>query len=203
RELWLRGPTFAAPAEGLVVVIHDADKQGFVVKGTAVAADSDIAVPSFLISRITWEGTGGSKGSLGTGLDGAFEVGPMAVGRRYSLEFEADGFAPALVGPFDATVRVENVTVRMVRCGTVRCRVLRADGMPAVKIWANLQRLGDHPFGRAWQGQTDADGIIEFHDVVPDDYKVHARASTAAGGTATVDTVVRPGQTSHVQLLLQ
>jgi hypothetical protein len=185
--------------------VRESDKQGYVVLGRVVAADGGAAVPAFRISRTTHETNGGaSNDPIGNGVDGRFRVGPLAVGRRYSLEFEADGFARATVGPFDATVREETVTVRMQRCGSVRCRVLRADGTPAVNVLANLQRLGaDDPFCRCWQGETDADGRIEFLDVVPDAYKVHARAATAEGGKAVGDTVVRSGQLSDVQLVLQ
>jgi RNA polymerase sigma-70 factor (ECF subfamily) len=172
-DIWVRGPAFAAPASGLVVTLRDSDKQGFVVSGCVLAAEGGVAVPEFRIS-LTTHGTNGcaSNHPIGTGVDGRFRVGPLEVGRRYSLEFEADGLARATVGPFDATVREETVTVHMQRCGSVRCRVLRADGTPAVNVLANLQRLGaDDPFGRAWQGETDTDGHIEFRDVVPDAYK--------------------------------
>ena len=205
REIWIRGPAFAAPASGLVVTLRDSDKQAFVVSGCVLAAEGGVAVPEFRIS-LTTHGTNGcaSNHPIGTGVGGRFRVGPLEVGRRYSLEFEADGLARATVGPFDATVREETVTVRMQRCGSVRCRVLRADGTPAVNVFANLQRLGDaDPFCRCWQGETDADGRIEFLDVVPDAYKVHARAATAEGGKAVGDTVVRSGQLSDVQLVLQ
>jgi hypothetical protein len=205
REIWVRGPVFAAPGEGLVVTVREADKQGFVVSGRVLADEGGDPVPAFRITRTTYQANrGSSNGPVGDGADGRFRVGPLAVGQRMSLEFEAEGFARTKVGPFDATVREETVVVRMQRCGSVRCRVLRADGTPAVKVFASLQRVGPHdPFGRAWQGETDVDGRIEFRDVLPDAYKVHARAMTAAGGVAIGDTVVRSGLQSDVQLVLQ
>ena len=109
----------------------------------------------------------------------------------------------AVVGPFDATVRTEEIVVRLPRCGTVHCRVLRADGTPAANAFVNLapQPVVDH-FGRAWQGEADQDGCIEFTEVTPGAYKVLARATARVEPGAVGDTVVHPEQTSTVKLVL-
>lgn len=203
RHLWVKGPVFAAPAQDLTLTVREADRQGFVLSGQVVADDDGAVIPRVSVTMTTHRAMSASNTALGSGENGRFEVGPVPTGARCSFEFEAEGFARALVGPFETTVRHEVVTVRLRRCGKVRLRVLRADGTPAVKVRANLERTVDDAFGRFWQGETDRDGYIEFDEVVPEPFKVHARAASEEGGKAVGEVVVKPGQTSDVQLVLR
>lgn len=202
RELWVRGPEFDAPATGLLLTIRELDKQGFVIAGTVVDDEGGAAVPQFSVSRTTHVASGGSEGRVGEGTNGAFELGPLATGQHCTFVFEAEGFARTRIGPFDTTVRREVVEVRMRRCGKVRLRVLRADGTPAVKVLASLQQVVEDPFSRAWQGETDGDGWIEFTDVVPESFVVHAWVPAQEETRVSSETLVRPGQTSEVQVVL-
>ncbi|MCB9884219.1 MAG: sigma-70 family RNA polymerase sigma factor [Planctomycetes bacterium] len=202
RELWVKGPEFDVPATGLVLAIREVDKQGFVIAGTVVDDEGGAAVPRFSVSRTTHYERGASENEVGKGADGAFEIGPLVTGTRCTFVFAAEGFAKARVGPFDTTVRREVVEVRLRRCGKVRLRVLRADGTPAVRVMTSLQQVVEDPFCRAWQGETDGDGNIEFSDVLPEAFKVHAWVLTQEDLRAVGETFVRPGQTSQVQLVL-
>ncbi|HZN41227.1 MAG TPA: hypothetical protein VFD82_20645, partial [Planctomycetota bacterium] len=202
-DLWVKGPEFAIPASDLVVVIREADRQGFVVTGRIVAASDGSPLRGVTIERVETSEHGASSGNEGKSDDGTFRIGPFATGKRYSFAFGAEGFARTVIGPFDATVRTEEVVVRLPRCGTVRCRVLRADGTPAASAFVSLAAEPRVDFGRAWQGEADQDGCIEFTDVVPGAYKVYARATARVAAGAVGDTVVRPQQTSTVKIVLQ
>ncbi len=202
RELWVRGHEFDVPATGLLLTIRDIDKQGFVIAGTVVDDEGGAAVPKFMVSRTTHVANGASQDQVGEGTNGAFEIGPLVTGSHCTFVFEAEGFARARVGPFDTTVRREVVEVRMRRCGKVRLRVLRADGTPAVKVLASLQQVVEDPFSRAWQGETDGDGYVEFTQVLPEAFKAHAWVPAQEGTKVSSDTLVRPGQTTEVQLVL-
>lgn len=202
-ELFVKGPTFAAPATGLVMVVRDADRRGFEVAARVVADADEAAVPQGRVSVITHEDGGGSSQDAGERFaGGAFRVGPLPAGHRVTLEVTAEGFAGTLVGPFDTTVRTESVVVRLQRCGVVRCRVLRADGTPAVKAWATLVLAGRGPFGPVWQGETDGDGCITFRAVAPGRGTVRAGAVGTNVPGATVDATVRPESTTDVRLTL-
>ncbi|MCA8949731.1 MAG: hypothetical protein KDE27_09525, partial [Planctomycetes bacterium] len=202
RELWATGPTVVAPASGVVVVVRDVDRQGFTIAGRVLRAADGSPVARARIARITHHGSGASHGPVGTAVDGEFEVGPLAVGARYSFEFEAPELAPVVVGPFEAGLRREEVTVRLPEFGRVRCRVQRPDGTVAVGVFVSLNFEPYDPFGPAWQGDTDADGVIEFERVPPRAYRVHAAAKAAIGGEADVETVVASGQATDVTVVL-
>jgi RNA polymerase sigma factor (sigma-70 family) len=202
-DLWVRSPELAAPAEDVLVVVRAADRHGFELHGRVVAARDGAPIGGARIERVTASEANASAGPVGgTSADGTFRLGPFRSGERYRFTFEADGFAKTTIGPFDATVRVEQVTVRMARCGSVDVQVLRADGTPAARAFASLQAAVHDPFGRAWQGDTDASGTITFTDVLPGPWRVHARATRAQRDSTFVDTVVHPEQTSSVQVLL-
>jgi len=126
------------------------------------------------------------------------------IGQRYSLRIEAEGFPPATVGPFDATVRREQVTVRLSAFGELVCIVLRPYGTPAVQAHVGLAHAdGYHPFERSHQGETDRDGCIRLMNVPPADFTVYARAAAASGGAAQGTVTVRPAQQATVQLTLK
>ncbi len=92
--------------------------------------------------------------------------------------------------------------MRMARCGSVHCRVLRADGTPAAAAFVSLQAPAHDPSGPFWEGETDAAGTITFRAVGPAPYRVHARATKVGEARTTVETVVHPEQTSGVQIVL-
>jgi RNA polymerase sigma factor (sigma-70 family) len=203
KDLYVKGREFAVPASGVVVVVREADKQGFVVAGNVVAASNGAPVTGVSIERQTLGELGASSdGDAGKSLDGTFRIGPFATGRRYAFVFEAQGFARTVVGPFDATQRIETIVVRLPRCGAVRCHVLQSDGTPAAGAFVSLGQVPQSDaFPRVWQGPTDADGRIEFTDVVPGGFKVWARPTLRAE-SACFETVVRPEQVSEVRIVL-
>ncbi|MCR9245026.1 MAG: carboxypeptidase-like regulatory domain-containing protein [bacterium] len=202
RELLVRGPVVTAPASDVVLTIRAADRSGFVVVGSAVDPDGR-PVARGEVHRVEHEAGGGSSmDRVGRIVDGRFEVGPLATGQRVSFEFQTRAFAPVRVGPFETTVRRETLDVRFQPYGKVRCRVQRPDGTPAVKVFVSLGFEPYDPFGPAWQGETDARGVIEFQRVIPRSYRVHARAPTAAGGKGSGDVHVVSGKVAEVDVVL-
>ena len=204
KELWVRGPELTPPAADVVLVLRASDRQGFVLAGRAVAAATGEVVPScrvFLVEH--QEGGGSSDRPVATTTDGTFAVGPFPTGKRYSLRIEAGGFGDADLGPFDATVRREEVTARLQALGSVLVTVLRADGTPAVKAHVGLDRQGSHPFEPAHQGDTDAQGCVRIADLTADRYTLFADAEVASAGKAETEVVVRSGQETTVQVTLR
>jgi hypothetical protein len=203
-HLYAFGPEVMPPTEDAVLVVHESDKQGFEVEGRVISVASGATVNAFRVHLVTHEKSGASDQIVAEGKDGTFLAGPLMIGQRYSLRVEAEGFPPATVGPFDATVRKEQVTVRLSASGSVVCTVLRPDGTPAVQAHVGLEHAdGHHPFERAWQGETDRDGRICFDGVPPDDFTVYAQAAVVSGGAAQGTVTVRPGQQTTVQLTLK
>ncbi|MCA8974811.1 MAG: sigma-70 family RNA polymerase sigma factor [Planctomycetes bacterium] len=202
-DLFVRGPVVTPPAADIVLVVRESDRRGFTVTCRVFAAATGAAVPAFRVYLVTHEGAGFSDHALGQGSDGAFAAGPLPVDRRYSLRFEAEGLGSLSVGPFDATVREEAVTVRLPQLGSLLCAVLRPDGRPAVGAQIGLDRDGNHPFEPAHQGRTDADGRIELGELSPDDYTVYASAAVPGAGQAMGKVRIMPGQQAAVVLSLQ
>lgn len=204
KALWVHGPEVMPPAENVLLIVRDADQQGFTIHGRVIAAATGRPVAQFRAFLVEHQTSGGSSDSaIANGKDGTFEAGPYPIGRRYSVRVEADGFGDADLGPFDATVRCEQLTARMQALGSVLVTVLRADGMPAVKAHVGLDRQGSHPFEAAHQGDTDAEGRVRIANLTADSYTLYATAEVATAGKAQNELVVRPGQQTAVQVTLR
>lgn len=197
--MFVHSAPFTAPITGLTIVAGETTRQGFEIEGTVAAANGG-ALPSEVTVGLC---VPGSKNTVvGTASGGAFRVGPFGVGARYTFEVEAIGFAPGIVGPFDATLRCERVTVQLQRWATVRCRVLRGDGTAAPRATVRLERdrVGTEPV-RAWRGETDADGRLTFYNVIPGAYRVLARPTEQSEDAPAVAAVVSPGDDNDVQVV--
>jgi len=205
--LWAQGPQVQAPTEDALLVVREVDKQGFLVGGRVVAEATGVTVPKFDVYLVTHEAGGGfSDRQLTKGTDGTFfAADPLPIGQRYTLRIEAEGLGNAEVGPFDATVRREEVSVRMPALGSLVCTVLRADGTPAVKAHIGIEREGAGPFAPTPQGATDHDGRIRFTDLTPGDYTVNAYSAVgvAGAGTANGRVDVRPALEAALVLSLR
>lgn len=206
RELWVRSDPFVAPSAAVSLVVREQDTLGFVLAGRVVDAADGQPVLEAGIERRTGEQQSGSMESLGRARDGSFRLGPLAPSGRCWFVFTAEGYARTIVGPFDPSVRTEEVVVHMPRLGRVRCRVLRADGKPAESAFVVLQREVQDPFAPSWQGATAPDGWRTFDKVEPVPLQVLAWASREAAlqqvAPTSTPVVVRPGQESEVVVLL-
>jgi 5-hydroxyisourate hydrolase-like protein (transthyretin family) len=203
-HLYVRGPDVTPPAEDVVLVVREADQRGFTLTGRGVAEGTGAVVPVFRVYLVEHAPTGGhSDQRIATTKDGTFTVGPLPVGRRYSLRFEAEGLGTSTAGPFDATVRTEQVVARLPDLGSLACTVLRPDGTPAVGAHVALQRAGEHPFERAHQGDTDDEGRIQLGAVTPDEYTIHAAAAVRTAGQAQATVTILPRQQATITLTLQ
>lgn len=205
-ELWVRSESFLAPSDAVTLVVRTQDTLGFVLAGRVLDDATGLPVQEVGIERRTGAGHSGSLQHVGRARDGSFRVGPLAPNGRCWFVFTAEGQARTLVGPFDAGVRTETVTVRMPRLGRVRCRVLRADGTPAASAFVVLQREVEDPFAPAWQGATDQNGWRTFEDVEPVALQARAWASRQAAllqvVPASLPVVVRAGQDSEIVVVL-
>ena len=168
-HLYAHKQEVALPASGVVITLVAADRQGFTVAGHVFDARTRTPVPAFRVQLLTHSGNGHRSQVVARVQDagGRFEVGPFPARARYSLTIEAEDYAETDVGPFDATVRREEVRVDLPPCGRVAVRVLHGDGRPAVKVHVGLVHVPDRPFGRAHQGPTDGEGRIVLDGVVP------------------------------------
>jgi RNA polymerase sigma factor (sigma-70 family) len=208
RDLRIDSPEFAPPVDGLTIVVRDADKLGFVIVGRVLGSDGAL-LRDCRVGLRKYEPASRGVMDYGTSLrsEGTFRFGPLQPGEHFGVEVQAEGYANQVVGPFVASVREEPLTVRMQRCGTVQCRIVRADGAPAVGAFSSLQRLPKpDPLGRAWQGETDRDGRITFRDVEPGEYHVWAKPTRAASDTSqatAVTTVVQPDRVTEVRVVLR
>jgi hypothetical protein len=205
-NLYARGPEVTPPIEDAVLVARDSDRQGFEIHGRVVRAADGATVPVFRVYLVTHEKGGMGMGNqpIADGKDGTFTVGPLMVDCRYSVCVEAEGLARVNIGPFDATVRREDVTVRLPAFGSVLCTVLRGDGRPAVQAHVGLVDESDcDPFGPWHGGETDKDGRLTLPNVPPAEFVVYASAAVASGTPAKGKVTVRPGQQCEVQITLR
>jgi hypothetical protein len=205
QHLYAHGTEVMPPTENAVLVVRESDNQGFRVSGRVVSATTGAVIPVFRVNLVTHtSATGSSDELVAEGKDGTFAFGPMPVETRYSLRVEAEGLGTTTIGPFDATVREEQVTVRMPGLGSVVCTVLRSDGTPAVQAQIGLDHADGHrPFERWHHGKTGNDGRISLSGVPPGDYIVYASAATVHGGKAQGRITVRPDVEASLQLTLQ
>jgi hypothetical protein len=206
RELWSRSDPFTTPATDVRLVVRAQDAEGFVLTGRVVADADGTPIASAVIERVHHDDRHGSGLDVGRVQAGAFRIGPLARSGGDSFAFTAEGFARTVVGPFDLGAREQDLVVRLPRWGSVRCRVLRANGTPAASAFVVLVREGVDAGGPGPQGATDGEGWHTFDEVEPRSLQVHAWASREAVFAdvepAKAVVVVRPQQLAEVVVQL-
>src|SRR5262249_36921072 len=105
-DLYARGPDIMPPPTGLRVRLAHGERKdtrnGFELRGCVVAAATQQPVSGFRVEMIERTGNGSSMGLVAcrTNSDGTFAIGPVHDKGELTFEFEAEGYAPAMVGPF-------------------------------------------------------------------------------------------------------
>ncbi len=202
RNLLVRGPRFVSPAQGLTLTIGAADRQGFVLFGDVTSRSSGQPIASATVQMVTKKGSGSSMGKVGVVENGSYETEILAPSGSAWFEIQASGYAPMRHGPIDLGIGRRRLDFALPDLGTMRVRVHRPDGTPAVGYRVMLGYEPYDPFGPAWQGKTNAEGMIEFEKIIPRDYRVIARAPTEAGGEGETPATVVSGERSDVEVFI-
>jgi hypothetical protein len=155
------------PAAALTVRVVDE-------QGAAVAGAQIVAFPS----------PGGDAGPLqGTsGTGGTARLGPAAVGRRYEVTAERDGFAAGRVVVPAVRAPTTAVEVVLTRGTTVVGRLVGDGGEPVAGGEVSLQREADTSAGLArtlqapLRAAADAEGRFALHRLTAGRYRLTVRA---------------------------
>jgi hypothetical protein len=141
-----------------------------------------------------------------SGGDGSFFFLSAPVGVSIKLEAEAQGYTPAVKGPFvlQNDIPLEGVELVLAAASAIAGRVINPEGAPLAAARVEARVMGAWGRGQGEIVSTEADGTYEIRNLSPGEWEVEASATgysrekkrctiSEADETVSLDFTLSPG----------
>jgi hypothetical protein len=198
--------TGVAPGrEDLAILLTARQILGSSISGRVVAADTGEPIGDFAIQQIHYRPDGTVRGvsDVSSAIidSGLFTLPDLSIGSTYTFAVRPADFAPALVGPIEATAAARVVDVRVERWGAIECRLLDEGARPFVNTMVAIEPVHRLPgVGHRGPVPTDAAGMLVAAKLAPGEHQVYVIRDGSRSPGKTVQVIA--GKTTAVELRL-